>query len=83
MLKSRNPGDLVSPELHHDTVVRPKEHAAAILAQVDREMVRNHWLFDADDEPSVGPDSSGEKDRALMDEFHPKYALFYNYKVLC
>ena len=32
------------------------------------------WLFDADDEPSVGPDSPDEKDRVLVDEFHPKYA---------
>jgi hypothetical protein len=39
-LKSHNPGDLVSPELHHDTVVRPKERTAAIPAPVDREMVR-------------------------------------------
>jgi enhancer of polycomb-like protein len=45
--------------------------------------LRNRWLFDADDEPSVGPDSPDEKDRALMDEFHPMYALFYNYTVLC
>ena len=47
-LKSRDNGDLVSPGLHHDMVVRPKERAAAILAQVDREMVRlkerdHHW----------------------------------------
>jgi enhancer of polycomb-like protein len=41
-------GDLMSPLSHHDTVVRPKERAAAILAQVDREMARikerdHHW----------------------------------------
>jgi hypothetical protein len=38
----------MSPVSHHDTVVRPKERAAAILAQVDREMARikerdHHW----------------------------------------
>lgn len=48
-LKPRdNNGDLMSPVSHHDTVVRPKERAAAILAQVDREMARikerdHHW----------------------------------------
>ena len=47
-LKSHNPGDLASPELHHDAVVRPKERAVPILAQVDREMARikerdHHW----------------------------------------
>ena len=48
-LKPRdNTGDLVSPGPHHDAVVRPKERAAAILAQVDREMARikdrdHHW----------------------------------------
>jgi len=44
--------------------------------------IRDRWLFDADDEPSVGPISPDEKDIALVDEFHLKYALFYNYKVL-
>jgi enhancer of polycomb-like protein len=34
----------------------------------------DHWLFDADDEPSVGPNGPDEKDRVLVDEFHPKYA---------
>ena len=35
----------------------------------------NHdrWLFDADNEPSVGHNGLGEKDRSLVDEFHPKY----------
>ena len=47
-LRPRDNGDLVSPVPHHDSVVRPKERAAAILAQVDREMVRikerdHHW----------------------------------------
>jgi enhancer of polycomb-like protein len=37
--------------------------------------IRDRWLFDADDEPSIGPDGSDEKDRVLVDEFHPKYAL--------
>ncbi|KAI0280469.1 hypothetical protein BGY98DRAFT_1095464 [Russula aff. rugulosa BPL654] len=37
--------------------------------------IRDRWLFDADDEPSVGPDGPDEKDRVLVDEFHPKYAL--------
>ena len=34
-----NNGDLMSPVLH-DTVVRPKEPSAAILAQVNQEMAR-------------------------------------------
>ncbi len=48
-LKSRdNNGELLSPTPHHDAVVRPKERAAAILAQVDREMAQikerdRHW----------------------------------------
>jgi enhancer of polycomb-like protein len=37
--------------------------------------IRDRWLFDADDEPSIGPDGPDEKDRVLVDEFHPKYAL--------
>jgi len=37
--------------------------------------IRDRWLFDADDDPSVGPDGPDEKDRALVDEFHPKYLL--------
>lgn len=37
--------------------------------------IRDRWLFDADDEPSVGPDGPDEKDRVLVDEFHPKYVL--------
>jgi enhancer of polycomb-like protein len=36
--------------------------------------IRDRWLFDADGEPSVGPDGPDEKDRAV-DEFHPKYVL--------
>jgi enhancer of polycomb-like protein len=48
-LKQRdNNGDLMSPGSLHDAVVRPKERAAAILAQVDREIARikerdHHW----------------------------------------
>jgi enhancer of polycomb-like protein len=37
--------------------------------------IRDRWLFDADDEPSAGPDGPDEKDRVLVDEFHPKYAV--------
>ena len=37
--------------------------------------IRDRWSFDTDDEPSVGPDGPDEKDRVLVDEFHPKYAL--------
>ena len=37
--------------------------------------IRDRWLFDADDEPSVGPDGPDEKDRVLVDEFHPRYAF--------
>jgi len=39
--------------------------------------IRDRWLFDADDDPSVGPDGPDEKDRALVDEFHPKCVLIY------
>jgi len=35
-----NNGDLMPPISHHDTVVHPKEHAAVILSQVDREMAQ-------------------------------------------
>ena len=48
-IKSRDhKAELISPSPHHDAVVHPKEHAAAILAQVDREMARikerdHHW----------------------------------------
>jgi hypothetical protein len=38
-LKSHDLGDLVSSELHHNTLVRPKECMEAILAQVDQEIV--------------------------------------------
>lgn len=44
----------------------------------DREVswrIRDRWQFDADDEPSVGHDGPDEKDRTLVDEFHPKYLL--------
>jgi hypothetical protein len=34
-LKSHDPGNLVSPELHHNTLVWPKECVEAILAQVN------------------------------------------------
>jgi len=45
--------------------------------------VRDRWLFDADDEPSVGPDGPDEKDRVLVDEFHPKYGLpFFKTKIV-
>jgi hypothetical protein len=37
--------------------------------------IRDRWLLDADDEPAVGFDGPDEKDRALVDEFHPKYAF--------
>ena len=48
-IKSRdNKGDLVSSSAHHDAVIRPKERAATIIAQVYHEMARNkerdhHW----------------------------------------
>ncbi|KAH9013112.1 hypothetical protein EDB85DRAFT_2158440 [Lactarius pseudohatsudake] len=44
----------------------------------DREVswpIRDRWLFDADNEPSVGNDGPDEKDRALLNEFHPTYLL--------
>ena len=44
----------------------------------DREVswrIRDRWLFDTDDEPSLGHDGPDEKDRALVDEFHPKYVF--------
>jgi enhancer of polycomb-like protein len=48
-IKSRdNKGDFVSLSAHHNAVVRPKECAATIIAQDDREMDRikdrnHHW----------------------------------------
>ena len=57
-IRSRdNNGDLMSPTAHHDAVVRPKERAAAILAQIDSEMARirerdHHWEDGA--EVSIG-----------------------------
>jgi enhancer of polycomb-like protein len=44
--------------------------------------IRDRWLFDADNEPSVGPDGPDEKDRVLVDEFHPKYARLGNYNLI-
>ncbi|KAH9161677.1 hypothetical protein EDB89DRAFT_2080423 [Lactarius sanguifluus] len=44
----------------------------------DREVswpIHDRWLFDADNEPSVGNDGPNEKDRALLNEFHPTYLL--------
>ena len=49
----------------------------------DREVswrIRDRKLFDADDEPSVGHDGPNEKDRLLVDEFHPK-CVFPGYTV--
>ena len=49
-------------------------------SNADKEMswcIHNCWLFNADDKPSVGPNGPDEKDRVLVDEFHPKYILFY------
>ena len=40
--------------------------------------IRDHWLFDADDEPSVGPDGLEEKDRVLVDEFPDMHSLVAN-----
>jgi hypothetical protein len=37
--------------------------------------IRDRWLSDTNDEPSVGHDSLDEKDRVLVDNFHPKYVL--------
>lgn len=46
----------------------------------DKEMlwhICDRWLFNVDDKPSVGPDGPNEKDRVLVDGFHPKYIIFY------
>lgn len=40
--------------------------------------IHDRWLFDADDGPSVGPYGPDEKNRVLVDEFHPKYAILNN-----
>ena len=40
--------------------------------------IRDRWLFDADDEPSVGPDGPGENDTVLVDRFHPRYVSLDN-----
>jgi len=45
--------------------------------------IRDRWLFDADDEPSVGPDGPSEKDSVLVDEFHPKFSLpFFKIRIV-
>ena len=69
----RYPRRLSSPA-SADTRVSDEESATA------KEIswrIRDRWLFDADDDPSVGPDGPDEKDRNLVDEFHPKCALIY------
>ena len=38
-------GNLVSSLVHHDTVIHPKERAATIIAQVNREMA---WIKERD-----------------------------------
>ena len=49
--------------------------------------IHNHWLFDANDKPSVGQDNSDEKDRTLVDKFHPKYVfsllILFTLLILC
>jgi hypothetical protein len=37
--------------------------------------IRGRCHFGADDEPSAGPDGPDEKDRVLVDEFHPRYGV--------
>jgi len=54
-MKRNNDDELVSLAPHPNAVVRPKERAAAILAQVDREMARikerdHHWEDGIDSE---------------------------------
>ena len=42
----------------------------------------DRWLFNADDEPSVGPDGPNEKDGVLVNESHLKYAHLNNYDLI-
>ncbi|KAJ7224458.1 enhancer of polycomb-like-domain-containing protein [Mycena pura] len=39
----------------------------------DTKRLMDRWRFDSDDYPAVGPDGPDEQDRALADEYDPKY----------
>ena len=82
-LKARdNNGNPMSPISPHDTIVRPNEHAAAILAQVDWEMAwikerDHHWEdgMEVSRLPTATPGSTHRKLKCIStptcDEFGP------------
>ena len=41
----------------------------------DSSDLERQWRFDEDDEPIVGPDGPDEHDRALVDDFTPRYVV--------
>ncbi|KAH9984623.1 hypothetical protein BJV77DRAFT_1036624, partial [Russula vinacea] len=59
--------------LHHDTVVRPKERAAVILAQFDREMARikecDHRWEDGMEASRSSPPRSNSDDSSSVPEW--------------
>ena len=79
--------------VHRDELVRYPRRSTSSLTTGLEEMDEQHtsdrevsWrihdrqLFDADNKPSVGHDGPDEKDRLLVDEFHPK-CVFPGYTV--
>jgi hypothetical protein len=73
--------------MHHDELVQyPRRSTSSSTTSLeeteeqcasDREAswrIRDRWLFNTDDKPSVGHDGTDEKDRMLVDKFHPKCA---------
>ena len=70
--------------MHHDELVQyPRRSTSSLTMGLeemdeqctsDREVlwwIHDHWLFDVDNGPSIGHDGPDEKDRLLVDEFHP------------
>jgi enhancer of polycomb-like protein len=39
--------------------------------------LRDRWLFDADDRPTIGPEGQDEQDRVLIDDYEPRYIQAY------
>jgi enhancer of polycomb-like protein len=40
--------------------------------------LRDRWLFDGDDCPTVGPEGQDEQDRVLVDDYEPRYIQAYS-----
>lgn len=39
--------------------------------------LQERWRYDSDDAPPVGPEGPDEQDRVLVDDYNPKYVLFF------